>query len=81
VTVNYGRVNFVGNLIIGSVFALLPTFLIYVASHRKAESLVFFFPLAIFLSCLVLWAQKRTVEEETHRVRRRYEAGEPPIGR
>jgi hypothetical protein len=64
VTVNYGRVNFVGNLIIGSVFALLPTFLIYVASHRKAESLVFFFPLAIFLSCLVLWAQKRTVEEE-----------------
>ncbi len=80
-TVNYGRINLVGSITIGSIFALLPTFLIYIAMNQKAVSLLFFFPLAILLTCLVLWINKRTIREEADRARRRYEAGRPPIGK
>ena len=37
-TLNYGRVGLIGNVILASVFALVPTFLIYVGTNRKPES-------------------------------------------
>ena len=80
-TLNYGRVGLIGTVILASVFALVPTFLIYVGTNRKPESIVSFFPLVIFLTLLLQWVRDRTTKEETDRLRRRYEAGEPPIGK
>jgi hypothetical protein len=81
VTVNYGRINFVGSAIIGSVLALAPTLLIYLAVNRKVESLASFFPLAILLTWVVLWGWQRSIKENADSVRRRYQSGRAPLGK
>jgi hypothetical protein len=63
-TINYGRVGLIGNVILASVFALLPTFLIYVVTSRKPESLASFVPLVVLITLLLQWTRNRTIKEE-----------------
>jgi hypothetical protein len=80
VAINYGRVRFIGNVILASAVAVLPTFLIYLATHQKPESLLSFFPLAIAFTLIWSWADKKEAKRTADEIRRRYESGEPPVG-
>ncbi len=79
--VNYRGMRVAGSVLIGSLLALLPTLLVYVIVGRKAEVLVVFFPLAIFLTRMVLRGWARASKVDTDLARTRYKSGQPPIGR
>jgi hypothetical protein len=81
VTVNYRGMRLAGSMVVGSLFALMPTFLIWVMAKHKARVLVVFFPLAIFLTRMVLWGWERSSKEDANFARKRYKSGRPPYGR
>jgi uncharacterized membrane protein len=80
VTVNYSRVHLVGSTLIGIVIALAPTILIYKVATVKVGAFIFFFPAAILATRLVLWTRERSIKEHADSVRRRYKAGQLPLG-
>lgn len=76
---NYSRVRFLGSCILGSAFALLPTFLFY-KSTQKSQTLLIFVPLAVVFTRITLWSWRRSETLNSDAVRRRYESGELPLG-
>jgi hypothetical protein len=78
--VHYNAVRIVGSFVIGGFLAIPPTLLIYRASCDNNETLVLLLPLTILLIRSVLWVGDRSVKENSDAVRRRYGAGDPPLG-
>lgn len=74
--VNYSRVY-----LIGSIFALVPTLLFFLAVGRKPEALVIFIPFAILFARLCLWVNTRAVKENADDIRRRYKADRVLLGK
>ena len=60
-TIRYTSLRFVGSALLGTCFALVVTSLVYVATNRKPEILVLFFPLAILFTwaAVSLWERAR----------------------
>jgi hypothetical protein len=80
VIVNYRGMRLAGSVVVGSLFALMPTLLLWVIANRKARVLVVFFPLAILLTRMVLWGWERSSKEDADFARKRYKSGRPPYG-
>jgi len=81
VAVNFGSIRFAGSALLGALIALVPTVVIYKVATEKAGAFIFFIPTAILATRLVLWANARATKEHSDSVRRRYNAGRPPVGK
>jgi hypothetical protein len=79
VTIRYTSLRFVGSALLGTCFALVVTSLVYVATNRKPEILVLFFPLAILFTWAAVSLWERARKEDADFVRKRYRAGKIPI--
>jgi hypothetical protein len=76
---NYSRVRFIGSCLLGSAFALMPTFLFYKGTE-KAQTLLIFVPLSVVFTRIVMWSWCRSETTHADTVRRRYEHGDIPLG-
>ena len=76
---NYNRVRFIGSCLLGSAFALMPTFLFYKGT-QKPQTLLIFVALAVVFTRIVLWSWRRSETVHADTVRRRYETGDLPLG-
>jgi NADH:ubiquinone oxidoreductase subunit 3 (subunit A) len=80
VTVNYRRLQFAGNCFIGIFLAAAFTFFGYKAANENLHALIFFFPLAVLFTLLLLWISGRTRRRLADSAHERYEDGQPPVG-
>ena len=78
---NYGRIHFLGSVVLAAFFALLPAVVVYKIGGTKVGAVLLFFPAVISLTRLLLWTQDRAIKENANSVRRRYEEGRIPMGR
>ena len=79
-TVNYRRLQFAGNCFTGIFLAAAFTFFGYKATNEDPHALIFFFPLAILFTLLLLWISERTRKRLAESAHERYQNGKPPLG-
>jgi len=81
VPVSFSRIYLAGSIVIGSIFALVPTLLLYVVVGKKLAILLVFFPFVILMTRIMLWCKKRAVDEHADTIKSRYESGRIPLGK
>ena len=78
--VNYRRLQILGDCFIGIFLAAGFTFCGYKATNENPHALIFFFPLAIVFTLLLLWLSAKTRKRLAESAHERYENGKPPLG-
>jgi len=79
--IGYTTLRLIGSGVLGTCFALVFTSLIYVATNRKPEILILFFPLAILFTWASVSLWERARKKDADFVRRRYKSGRAPLGK